>query len=231
MNWLEENMNTIVLGDSYELIKKIPDNSIDLIITDPPYGIKRDKGYNGFGTSKKGSNKYNDDWDDVTPSNEFFNDLIRVGKKIIIFGGNYFADKLPASNHWDVWDKKGQFRFDNDFSDCELIYTNLKGNCNKFTVVQQGFVNDGDERLHPTQKPERLIRMILDKYGKDCSIIVDFFSGSGTIPVVAKQEGYKFIGIERNKEFYEKSLKRLNGITASGQTSIFTNFEEVANEN
>lgn len=227
MNWLEENMNSIVNGDSYELIKKIPDNSIDLVITDPPYGIKQDKGYNGFGSSKKGSTKYDGEWDYETPSKEFFKELFRVSKNVIIFGGNYFADNLPASKHWDVWDKKGQFAFDNDFSDCELIYTNIKGNCNKYTVIQQGFINDGDERIHPTQKPERLIRMLLKEYASDCDLIVDFFSGSGTIQIVAKQEGFNFIGIEKDEQFYCASLNRLNGITAGGQTSIFTDFEEV----
>ena len=227
MNWLEKNMNSIVLGDSYELIKKIPDKSIDLVITDPPYGIKRDKGYNGIGTTKKCSQRYKGGWDDDIPPSEFFDELFRVSKKIIIFGGNYFAHLLPVSRHWDVWDKKGSFKFDNDFSDCELIYTNLKGNCNKFVIVQQGFVNDGDERLHPTQKPERLIRLFLKKYAKDCKIVADFFSGSGTVPAVAKQEGFNFIGIEKEKEFYDKSIDRLNGITISGQTSIFTDFENI----
>lgn len=227
MSFLEENINTIIHGDSFELIKLIPDKSIDLIITDPPYGIKRDKGYNGIGTTKNKSRKHKGGWDDETPPKEFFDELFRVGKKIVIFGGNYFTDKLPRSNHWDVWDKKGQFGFDNNFSDCELIYTNINGNCNKFTVVQQGFVNDGDERLHPTQKPERLIRMILSEYGTGCNLVADFFSGSGTVSVVAKQEGYNFIGIEKDEHFYLKSLDRLNGINTTGQTSIFTDFENI----
>ena len=69
--------------------------------------------------------------------------------------------------------------------------------------------------------------MILNKYGKGCDVVADFFSGSGTIPLVAKQEGYSYIAIEKNEYFWKKSLDRLNGITSTGQISIFTDFEKM----
>lgn len=222
--WLEENINTIVHGDSCEIIKLIPDKSIDLIITDPPYGKGADKGFHGFGTAKNGSKKYESRWDKETPSKQMFDEILRVGKKVVIFGGNYFSDKLPISKHWDVWDKKGDYPFNNPFSDCELIWTNVCGPCKKYTVVQQGFVNDGDDIIHPTQKPLRLISEIIKKYAKAGDLIGDFYSGSGTVCVAAKEAGYRFIGVEKDEIFYKKSLDRLNGITSTGQTSIFTDF-------
>lgn len=227
MNWLEENMNSIVLGDSYELIKKIPDNSIDLIITDPPYGINMDKGISEKGGIAK-RRIYDGGWDNETPPSWFFEEMDRVSKNMIIFGGNFFTDKIKQGGHWIVWDKIGNVMEHSALGDCELAYTNFKRNSiKKYVVVQQGFINDGDDRIHPTQKPERLIREILKDYGKNCSLVVDFFSGSGTIPIVAKQENFNFIGIEKNEIFYKKSLERLNGINSKGQTSIFTDFNNI----
>lgn len=225
MSWLEEHMNTIVCGDSNELIRLIPDKSIDLIITDPPYGLGMDKGCsNGFGRSAERRRKYEGDWDKDVPNKQMFDEILRVGKKVIIFGGNYFSDRLPVSKHWDVWDKKGNHPFDNPFSDCELIWTNVGGTCKKYTIVQQGFINDGDDIFHPTQKPLRLISEIIKEYAEVGDLIGDFFSGSGTTCVAAKEAGYRFIGIEKNNKFYRGSLDRLNGVTTNGQTSIFTDF-------
>lgn len=161
-------LNEIYLGDSYELIKQLPDKSIDLVLTDPPYGINADKGTNGFGSSPTTVKKYIDNWDNQTPSKEMFDEILRVGKKVIIFGGNYFTDKLPQSNHWIVWDKQGDIKFNNPFSACELIWTNIKrNNIKKYIQIQQGFVTEGnDERVHPTQKPIDLIKNIINDYSE-----------------------------------------------------------------
>lgn len=92
-------------GDCLEIMKDISDKSIDLILTDPPYGIKAAKGVGGFGTSKTDKH-YEGNWDDDRPSKEYFDEMIRISKNVIIFGGNYFADILPRAKHWIVWDKK-----------------------------------------------------------------------------------------------------------------------------
>lgn len=228
MSFIKDNLNKIILGDSYELIKEIPDKSIDLIITDPPYGIRMDKGVNrGGGLSPHTRKQYKGGWDSETPPAWFFQEMVRVSKNLIIFGGNYFADKLEQSNHWLVWDKVGSM--DNgDFSDCELIYTNIPRNIvKKYYVLQKGFFNCGDDRIHPTQKPEKLIRMLLKDYAQEGFLIADFFSGSGTTAVVCKQEGFDFIAIEKDEEFYKKSVDRLNGIDSKGQISLFADFANI----
>lgn len=204
MGWLEENIDKITLGDSYEIVKQIPDKSIDLIITDPPYGINMDKGMSEKGGLAK-RRKYKGGWDNETPPTWFFEEMERVSKNMIIFGGNFFTDKLKQKGHWIVWDKIGNVMEHSALGDCELAYTNISRNSvKKYVVVQQGFINDGDDRIHPTQKPERLIRMLLKEYAKENFIIGDFFSGSGTVASVCKQEGYNFIAIEKDETIYKK---------------------------
>ena len=102
-------------GDCLELMKNIPDGSVDLVLTDPPYGKKADKGTNGFGSAK--NRRYGGGWDNKRPSKEVFEEMLRIGKNVIVFGGNYFADMLPPSNHWIFWDKKGDIAFQNPFAD------------------------------------------------------------------------------------------------------------------
>ena len=208
--------NNIYLGDSYELIKQLPDKSIDLILTDPPYGIGMANGViTRFGSSPEKTRLYKGKWDNETPSKEMFNQIIRVGKKVIIFGGNYFTEKLPQSNHWIVWDKQGDIKFNNPFSACELIWTNIKrNNIKKYTYIQQGFITEGkDERVHPTQKPLELIKNIISDYTEPNDIILDTFLGSGTTAVACKELGRQYIGFEINEEYYQIAVDRLNGVT------------------
>lgn len=227
----EDMINKIILGDCMDYLKNIPDKSIDLVLTDPPYGISASNGVGGFGSSPQTARKYKGDWDNKTPDKEVFDELLRVGKKVIIFGGNYFTDKLPVNGHWIVWDKVGEINFQNPFSDCELAYTNIdKKIVKKYIIKQQGFINDGDDIIHPTQKPYRLITNIINDYSNENDLILDAFSGSGTICCSAKDNNRRFIGFEINEEFYKKSLERLNGIKSNGQVSIFTNFDLLEKE-
>lgn len=110
-------------ADCIDIMRSMPDNSVDLVLTDPPYGINRDKGSAGFGCAK--GRTYKGNWDSKIPSKEVFDEILRVGKNVIIFGGNYFAHLLPPSKCWLVWDKKGNIKFKNPFADCELVYTNF----------------------------------------------------------------------------------------------------------
>lgn len=217
----EDMINKIILGDCMDYLKEIPDKSIDLVLTDPPYGINADKGIGGNNLGKV--RKYDDNWDMKTPDKKVFDELLRVGKKVIIFGANYFTDKLPVNNHWLVWDKIGEINQEGvNFSSCELIYTNIpKNNVKKYFIRQIGFINDGDDRFHPTQKPYRLISEIMKDYSEENDLILDAFSGSGTVCCVAKDLKRKFIGFEINKKFYKKSIDRLNGIDSNGQYTIF----------
>ena len=199
----------LINGDCLEEMKKLEDNSIDLCLTDPPYGKKADKGTNGFGSSK--NRKYKGGWDSKIPSKEVFDEICRISKNQIIFGGNYFSHHLKPSKCWIVWDKKGDIAFNNPFADCELIYTSFSKPIKRIVFKQQGFIKDSkDERYHPTQKPTELIEKIIKIYS-DAQSIIDPFMGSGSTGVVAKNLNRKFIGIEKDEKYFEIAKQRIGG--------------------
>ena len=195
-------------GDCLEYLKTLKDNEIDIIITDPPYGKKADKGTNGFGCSK--NRRYNDNWDSKIPSKEVFDEILRVSKKVIIFGGNYFAHLLPPSKCWIFWDKKGDIAFKNPFADGELIYTNFTKPVKKIVFKQQGFITDSkDKRVHPTQKPSELMETLINEYTKEDDIILDCFMGSGSTGVACMNTNRKFIGVELDENYFNIAKQRI----------------------
>ena len=195
-------------GDCLEYLKALKDNEIDVLITDPPYGKKADKGTNGFGCSK--NRRYNDNWDSKIPSMDIFNEMLRVSKKVIIFGGNYFAHMLPPSKCWIFWDKKGDIAFKNPFADGELIYTNFTKPVKKIVFKQQGFITDSkDKRVHPTQKPSELMQILIENYTNENDIILDCFMGSGSTGVACANTNRKFIGIELDEKYFNIAKQRI----------------------
>ena len=201
----------IECGDCLELMRDIPDKSIDLIVTDPPYGKKADKGTNGFGTSK--NRRYQGGWDNQRPDKQVFDEMFRISKNLIIFGANYFCDMLPFSNHWIFWDKKGDISFKNPFADGELIYTTFTSPIKKVVFKQQGFITDSkDKRYHPTQKPSELIQMLIEQYSNEGDIILDPFLGSGTTAVACVNTNRHYIGFELDKGYYDIACKRLDEV-------------------
>jgi len=200
----------IIQGDCLEVMRGFPDKSFDLCLTDPPYGIGADKGVGGFGSSKTDKH-YAESWDSQTPPIEVFQEILRVSKYAIIFGGQFFADKLPVNGHWIVWDKKGAIEFDNPFGDCELAWTNLpKKSVKKYTVIQQGFVSEERDRHHPTQKPVSLFQRILGDYTKEGDKVLDCYLGSGTTLLAAKNSQREAVGIEIQEKYCEIARQRLS---------------------
>lgn len=191
-----------------ELMRDIPDKSVDLVLTDPPYGINADKGSAGFGVAK--GRRYKGGWDAAIPPKEAFDHIFRIGKNVIIFGGNYFAHYLPPSKHWIVWDKKGDISFQNPFADCELIYTSFDRAVKKIVFRQQGFITDSkDKRVHPTQKPSELMRMLVERYSSPGDCILDPFMGSGSTGVACAITGRHFIGIEKDAGYFAIAKERI----------------------
>jgi DNA modification methylase len=191
-------------------MREIPDKSIDLVLTDPPYGIKRDKGFGGFGTPIARRRYEDDDWDSEKPPKETFDELIRVSKNAIIFGGNFFTELLPQSNHWLVWDKQNTMP---TFGDCELAWTNFPRNSvKKYELQYNGLLGKEKERFHPTQKPVKLMEWCLKNYSKEGDIVLDPFLGSGTTVVACKRLNRNFIGIEKEQKYVEIALKRLEKV-------------------
>lgn len=206
---------TVILhkGDCLEFLQTLTDKSVDLIVTDPPYGKRADKGTNGFGSSK--NRRYSGGWDSKRPDRKVFEEMFRVSKNVIIFGANYFCDMLPPSNHWIFWDKKGDISFKNPFADGELIYTNFTKPVKKIVFRQQGFISDSkDTRYHPTQKPSELMQTIVEAYSNEGDVILDCFMGSGSTGIACVKSGRKFIGVEIDDDYFDIASRRLNDLTA-----------------
>lgn len=189
-------------------MRTLPDKSIELILTDPPYGKKADKGTNGFGAAK--NMRYAGGWDSKRPEKAVFDEMQRVSKNMIIFGANYFADMLPPSKCWIFWDKKGEIKFQNPFADGELIYTTFKKPVKRIVFRQQGFITDSkDKRYHPTQKPSELVQQLIEMFSEEGQTVFDPFIGSGTTAIAAIRAGRNFLGCEIDNDFYEICEERI----------------------
>lgn len=204
---------TLYNDDCMNIMKTMTDKSIDLCLCDPPYGKQWARGKNGIGVLKDKNEKFeNVAWDNKIPSKEVFDEIFRISKNQIIFGGNYFTEFLPPSNCWIVWDKLADLKLGKQipFAHCELLWTSFKITVRKYTLRQQGFIKDSkDIREHPTQKPSELLRAILTDFSKQGELICDPFMGSGTTGVAAKELGRKFIGIEIEEKYYNIAKRRI----------------------
>lgn len=207
--------NKIINSDCMDILKQLPDKCIDLVLTDPPYGI----GYDSVATKYSGTRQGNglgirgnykkSNWDNATPSKEVFEEIIRISKNQIIFGGNYFANMLSNSKCWIVWDK----HINGDFADCELAWTSFDKPVKKYDFLWNGMLQQNmknkEVRIHPTQKLADLFGMILRDYSKEGDLILDCFSGSGTTAIACHRLKRRFICIEKDPEYWKASCKRL----------------------
>ena len=209
-------INKIYCIDALELLKQMPDQSVDLIITDPPYGINIP--IESIGGSKNAdSTKFVkvEKWDDKIPTEEVFKEIFRVSKNQIIFGGNYFTQYLPSTSSWVIWDKRCNITPQRSYADCELIWTSFKEPARILRFLWDGFIQDEknkirEKRLHPTQKPVEVIRDLIKKFSKEGDLILDPYSGSGSIALACKQTGRNFIAGDINIAYVEISQKRLS---------------------
>lgn len=194
-----------------EVVSRLLDRTIDLMLTDPPYGVERDKGFGGAdgfsGTGKPIKRRnYLDEWDGKRPLKETFDYFINISKESIIFGGNFFADILPMSTHWLVWDKHNTMP---TFGDCELAWTSFdRKSVKKYDVEYNGLIGKEKERFHPTQKPVKLFSQIIDDYTDVGAIIFDPYAGSGTTLMAAEQTGRIARVVERMPSYVAVILER-----------------------
>lgn len=200
-------------------MRQYPDKYFDLAIVDPPYGIGFDGNTtanggiagrrNGFTHKQHHSKK---GWDNERPSNEYFNELRRISKNQIIWGGNYFADLLPPKKGWIFWDKKITNSNNKNFSDGELAWTSFECILRRFTYdwIGFGYLNNpqGEKKIHPTQKPVKLYEWLLMNYAKKGDKILDTHLGSGSSRIAAYRNGFDFVGFELDKDYYEAQEKR-----------------------
>lgn len=197
----------------------LPTLSIDranaALITDPPYGMDLDTQYKARG---RGALAECNDFEPIVGDNEPFDPTPFLDfKHIVLFGANWYADKLPASGAWLVWDKLDGLQSNrevgfNDNSDCELAWTN-KGKAARIIAHRWMGAMKGSEhseaRVHPTQKPVYLMEKILRHYTPPGCLVVDPFMGTGPLAIACIRTGRDFIGIERVQYYYDYTVERV----------------------
>ena len=202
----------LLCGDSTkkEDVDRLMDGeTADLCLTDPPYGVKRDKGFGGFGGFGPpiARRTYSDDWDAERPPQQAFDLILENAKGVIIFGGNFFADMLPPSSHWLVWDKNNSMP---TFGDCELAWTNSsRTSVKEYEFTYNGLIGKEAERFHPTQKPVALIHEIAKDYTSEGDTISDHYCGSGTTMLAAEQLNRRCFGMEISPKYVAVILQRM----------------------
>jgi len=188
--------------DCIEFMKTKPDNYYDLAIVDPPYGI-------GISKNPVRQKHEKKDWDKGIPSDEYFNELFRVSKNQIIWGGNYFD--LPPTQCFIFWYKQNPVP---NFADGELAWTSFKkpAVCIDYRYYGnlQGKTSVTDEKIHPTQKPIDLYRNILCKFAEKGMKILDTHGGSMTIARACDMENFDLDICEIDIEYFETGKKRYN---------------------
>jgi site-specific DNA-methyltransferase (adenine-specific) len=199
---------SLIHGDSLQALKSYGDNHFDIAIVDPPYGIG-DK-FKGGKTGKMNFNEVVEkDWDKVPPM-EYWQELMRVSKNQIIWGGNYFP--LPPTRCFIVWDK--QISEDFSLAMAELAWTSFDKLAKIFKMP-----TPKDGKIHPTQKPIQLYRWLLHNYTNENDLILDTHLGSGSIAIACHQMKRKLIGYEIDADYYRKACKRFEEQTR--QTALW----------
>jgi DNA modification methylase len=190
----------LLLGDCRDILPTL--GRVDAVVTDPPYGIGKDgqKQTTGGHGGRKGYDFKG--WDAARPEEAIFKLIQAASDDQVIWGGNYFADILPARGKWLVWDKGQRI----NQSDGELAYTSKNGALRIFTQNRVALLLEGAQ--HPTQKPIEVMTWSLQQF-PDAKTILDPFMGSGTTGVACIREGRKFIGIEIDEGYFEIACRRI----------------------
>src|SRR6185312_2164591 len=198
----------LYLCDCREILPTLP--KADAVITDPPYGIKRDG--KPQSTSSHGGHKGYEfrGWDAERPDSGLMSLVQAAGAVCVVWGGNYFADILPPLSKWLVWDKGQRI----DQADAELAWTSQAGALRVFTLNRAAIAQDG--AVHPTQKPVALMKWCIGQAGDPASII-DPFMGSGSTGVSAMGLGRSFIGIEREPAYFDIACRRIEDAQRQGR--------------
>lgn len=191
---------TLYHADCQEIICDLP--QIDAVVTDPPYGISKDGQKRSSGAH--GGRKAYDflGWDNRRPDREIFSLILRASRQHVIWGGNYFADLLPPTGKWLVWDKGQRI----NQSDGELAWTSHNGALRIFELNRVALMQDGAE--HPTQKPVELMKWSILQLDSPKSIL-DPFMGSGSTGVAAIALARQFVGIEREARYFDIACCRI----------------------
>ena len=198
--------------DCMEFMKDVPDKFFNLAVVDPPYGIDMGNKINLVTGGVKHTAK---DWDKYTPTQEYWDELFRVSKNQIVWGGNYFMSKIKRDSPcWIFWDKNNG---DSLFADGEMAWTSFDSPVRLAKIHWCGSAakhETGQNKIHPTQKPIKLYEWLLMKYAKPNDLILDTHVGSGSSRIAAHKAGLTFIGCEIDQKYYEAQEARFKNFTA-----------------
>jgi site-specific DNA-methyltransferase (adenine-specific) len=199
-------ISDVRLMDCMDFMRDFPDGYFDLAIVDPPYGIGVGTMNMGAGKSKKASKIKNrkwtaKNWDDNTPSPEYFSELRRVSVTQIIWGGNYFG--LGACKNYVIWDKEIPLGL--SFADCEMAWTSFDFAPKMF---RYSAYLDKSTKIHPTQKPIALYEWLLKNYAKPGDKILDTHLGSQSSRIAAYKLGFDFYGTEIDEQYFNEGCAR-----------------------
>jgi site-specific DNA-methyltransferase (adenine-specific)/modification methylase len=207
----------VIHGDCLEVMRQLPDGCVDAVVTDPPYGMAHPTNYAERGRGLLAPNKnfapvFGDDKPyDPSP-------ILALNVPTVLWGANWFADKLPPTSGWLVWDKERPD--DLDQATCELAWTNCIKGVRRFRHLWNGMLKatERGESYHPTQKPVALTSWILSLrwFPKGDILILDPYAGSGPVGVAAVLAGYRYIGIEREASYVDIARRRIADAAAQG---------------
>ena len=198
---------TAILGDCVDYMKTVPDEQFDLAIVDPPYGLGIDGKKGCICKNPKQSRKSykQKDWDSVIPPKEYFQELMRVSKEQIIWGGNYFVEHLEKGNRgWICW-YKGQQGL--SMSDCEFAYSSFNTPSRVVTINRCELIKQNT--IHPTEKPIKLYKWLLQNYANPENKILDTHGGSFSHAIACHDLGFDLTIIEKDKDYFNAAIKRL----------------------
>jgi 16S rRNA G966 N2-methylase RsmD len=211
----------LLCGDSTDVlaVERLMDGKkADMVFTDPPYGVsvvKDGKVGADFGVAKKG--RYAEVIGDDTTQTA--HDAIAICQSFkvpvqVYWGGNYYADRLPPTSCWLIWDKRGDSGIVNTFADCELAWTNMTGPARIHKQLWNGMIREGekDKRVHPTQKPVALAEWAVGQYLKG-STVLDLFLGSGSTLIACEKLRKACYGMEMSPAYCDVIVKRWENFT------------------
>lgn len=203
--------------DCMDFMKGLPDKAYELAIVDPPYGIGADSQKESYSQGKNGEGRRHRKlwehrgWDENIPTAEYWNELFRVSKNQIVWGGNYMTEFLKPSKCWLIWDKVQEFTG----SDFEMAWTSFDRASKAFRMSRiEAYSNknkiqkDSGIKIHPTQKPVKLYKRLLCNYAKPGDKILDTHGGSGSIAIACYDLGFDLDWMELDKDYFDAAVSR-----------------------
>ena len=207
----KQHLSTVYLMDCIEGMKQFPDKIFDLAVVDPPYGIDWMKQIQNPNTKANWKVYENKGWDKTIPPPEYWNELFRVSKNQIVWGGNYMTEYLKPKPCWLIWDKMQEF----SGAVFEMAWTSFDSPAKAFRMSRvEAYANKN--KVHPTQKPTRLYEWIFDKYASEGNLILDTHLGSQSSRIAACKAGLPFIGFELDQEYFDLGNKRFFDFARQG---------------